>query len=97
MEDAIKKLRAAGATRIEVKPDGTIVAEFGEQPAPVQYVPVPWHQPPVWPYPAYPGIWWGTSTSALEVTWQDDGAIYNGPTPEQREIHPLFSGFMGKS
>lgn len=83
--NTMQKLREMGATRIEVKPDGTVVAEFGSPPAPT-FVPVP--QPyPVYPYPPPFGLgqtWLGDPAglgdhgdNTPRITWRlvgDNGA-----------------------
>lgn len=51
----IKQLRDGGATRIEVKPDGSVTAEFGPR---VEYVPTPYPIYPQWPRDIL-GPWWG--------------------------------------
>lgn len=87
--ETVQKLRELGATRVEVKPDGAIVAEFGKEVAVPVHVPVPApYYVPHYPWPYQPlGPWWGaepvTTTPAPltpTITWSVSG----GDLPQRR-------------
>lgn len=62
--EQIRKLAELGASSVEAKPDGTLVVRFEKPaPAPVQFVPVPYAQPAVNPWPWT--IFWGTADNQL--------------------------------
>jgi len=66
----IEKLRELGATRIEVKPDGCVVAEFGDARKGRPAAP---HRLDPYLLPDYP--WWGISVPSCWPTTYGDSLI----------------------